>query len=383
MLTMTSGMCPSVADIHRRELQVPSATSVGVGILREESSMAGTEENDTFEKMFEAVPDLPRRVITTYGRLWQFETWLRQMIYVELRAAFGNNWYQQIAKQPTHALTADQRLTHMPSPEQHPLSFITFGDLRKTIDKHWRLFVHYLPPQDIWNAKLEEVSQIRNRVAHFRFGHQDDLDRVLQLIRDVDQGFWKFCASYNNAAPVLPATADPVVSRFRSLDQFPYSKVGKRKWARVGIADPDATINVTINVLRRPWQTIRARERVAGEDGFLYDVIIAGRQRRIFDYPQYLKDTKFLHGDLAHICLESFCSEVRVTIPTILGTRAVNKIIQALIDWLPNSLRSSSESGDRTEEVQRLAEEWPEYVLGPSNPLSFLTPEMPCSFFTV
>jgi hypothetical protein len=28
-----------------------------------------------------------------------------------------------------------------------------------------------------------------------------------------------------------------------------------------------------------------------------------------------------------------------------------------------------------------LADEWPEYVLGPSNPLTFLDPEMKCSFF--
>ncbi len=38
-------------------------------------------------------------------------------------------------------------------------------------------------------------------------------------------------------------------------------------------------------------------------------------------------------------------------------------------------------SDDRT--VQKLSEKWPEYVLGPKNPLTFLGPDMPCSFFNV
>jgi hypothetical protein len=31
--------------------------------------------------------------------------------------------------------------------------------------------------------------------------------------------------------------------------------------------------------------------------------------------------------------------------------------------------------------AKRTADEWPEYVLGPDDPLEFLTPEMRCSFF--
>lgn len=30
-----------------------------------------------------------------------------------------------------------------------------------------------------------------------------------------------------------------------------------------------------------------------------------------------------------------------------------------------------------------LADRWPEYVIGSSNPLTFLAPSMPCSFFGV
>lgn len=269
----------------------------------------------------------------------------------------------------------------MPTPEQHPVSYITFSALQRTIANHWALFETYLPPQNLWTAKLEEVSQIRNRVAHFRLGHFDDLQRILRLMKDVDKGFWRFCTSYNATSPVLPPSRDPVVKRFQSLNQFPYVKVGSRQWAMAGTADPGAIFSLSINVLRRPWQTTRSAGRISGQAGFIYDVVITARGNRRFDYSRYLQDTKRVHGNLVHICLDSFNASIRVTIPAILGTRVINRTTQVLLDWLPNSLRRSQDTGDRTDEAERLAEEWPEYVLGPKNSLCFLAPDMPCSFF--
>ncbi|MGS2619676.1 hypothetical protein ACVCAH_35115 [Micromonospora sp. LZ34] len=134
-----------------------------------------TGEDSGVDRALEATQELPRRVVTTYVRLWQLETWLRQMAYVELRALFGGGWHQQIAP-PGKALSNDLQLTHMPGPERFPISYVTFGSLLRTINNNWSLFEPYLPPQDLWQAKLVEVSQIRNRVAHFRQGHYDDLD---------------------------------------------------------------------------------------------------------------------------------------------------------------------------------------------------------------
>jgi hypothetical protein len=340
-----------------------------------------SEDGTAFESALDAVPELPKRVLTTYVRLWQIETWLRRMVYVELRASYGNNWQQEVAGQRTSkSLAADARLTHMPTPERDPISYATFGDLCQTLEGHWDLFSTYLPPKDLWTAKLQEISQIRNRAAHFRIGHDDDLQRVLQFIRDIDQGFWRFCTSYNDAFPVLPPSRDPVAKRFHHLNQFPYVKVETRAWAMMGIADPEAIINVTINVLQRPWQRNRKPGRIAGQVGLLYDIHIVARDNRYFDYARFLQDTVRLHSSLVHICLDSLESSIRVTIPAVLGTRAVNTLTQRLLDWLPNSLRRGR-GPEPSDGVQRLADRWPEYVLGPKNPLCFLAPDMPCSFF--
>jgi hypothetical protein len=183
--------------------------------------------------------------------------------------------------------------------------------------------------------------------------------------------------------PVLPPSRDPVVNRFHSLNQFPYTKISRNKWAMVGMADPAATYTVNVEVLKRPWQTDRFGGRASTRKGFLYNVTIICRDRRIFDYKRFLQDTKRVHGNLVHICLDSFSTSVRVTIPAILGTRDVNKTIQNILDWAPNALRRGDDKDDRSEENQSLADEWPEYVLGPNNPLCFLGPDMACSFFTV
>lgn len=44
------------------------------------------------------VRELPGRVLDTYARLWQLETWLRRMVYVELRALKGDDWAAKIEK---------------------------------------------------------------------------------------------------------------------------------------------------------------------------------------------------------------------------------------------------------------------------------------------
>ena len=149
------------------------------------------------------VPELPKRMLSTYARLWQLETWLRRMVYVELRALRGDDWSAGIKAEAHYK--ADKRLSHMPTPEEDPLSYITFSQLTGLISNNWNGFGCYFPPENIWLAKLEEIGQIRNRVAHFRSGHADDHPRLLQFLRDLDRGFWTFCTSYNNARSPAPS----------------------------------------------------------------------------------------------------------------------------------------------------------------------------------
>jgi hypothetical protein len=334
-------------------------------------------------KALGTVRELPERVLETYVRLWQLEIWLRRMIYIEFRAAFGDEWENHIvAQRAENYRRADDSLTYMPTPEVELLSYSMFSDVCSTIENKWEYFLHYLPPKDIWKTKLIEIRQIRNRVAHFRYGHRDDLQRTLQLLRDIDQGFWKFCTSYNKTFPILPPSEDPVIAKFIHLEQFPYQKVGDNNWARIGIADPAAWFSLTIEIISRAWTSKNISFPIEGKQGFFYNIVIVGRQQRYFDYRRYFNDTKVLHKHFVHLIPDILSSSLRVTIPSVLGKDKIIKIIDELIFWLSNSLQSPSPrlSEDR---VKALADEMPEYILNPDNPLAFLEPSMPCSFFGV
>jgi hypothetical protein len=129
-----------------------------------------TDEPQAPADQADEVPELPKRVLSTYARLWQLETWLRRMVYVELRALRGDEWDKD-APFPTNSYEADKRLTHMSTPEVDSLSYAQLSTLKNLISANWEAFKPYLPPQNIWDAKLDEISQIRHRVAHFRKGH--------------------------------------------------------------------------------------------------------------------------------------------------------------------------------------------------------------------
>ncbi|WP_142251795.1 hypothetical protein [Bradyrhizobium sp. UNPF46] len=321
------------------------------------------------------VPGVPKRSLSTYARLWQLETWLRRMVYVELRALRGDDWNADIPKLG-NSFQSDKRLIHMPTPEMDALSYAPLSTLKKAIDDSWSLFSPYLPPQNIWQAKLEEISQIRHRVAHFRVGHEDDLQRVIQFLRDLDKGFWHFCTSYNDEDTPLPPADDPVIAHFLDLDPFPWTEVSDKHWARIGIADPELVVAVSIEVSRRGW--VQRESPVDGKPGYFYDVRFHARDRRCFDYEGFLKNTRAIHRHCAHVCLSGLDNHIRLTIPAVLGSQQVIPVVQRCLDVARNGVtRSHCQRG----KAQRIANEWPEYVLGPEDPLGFLNPGMPCSFF--
>jgi hypothetical protein len=262
----------------------------------------------------------------------------------------------------------------MPTREESSLSYVQLSQLCKAISGEWRLFEEFLPPQKIWDARIEEVSQIRHRAAHFRAGHSDDLARVHQLLRDIDKGFWHFCTSYNNETPVLPQSGDSVTTYFLHLDPFPWSQFEDGAWAGFGIADPNASIGMTVNIIRRPWA--KWSVPVGGREGLLYDVNIHARQSRELNHRVLLERTSRFHKHVVHIALDNLAHSFRVTIPAILGVDCVKTVIEGFLEGAHSAL--GRHGGGTADEI---ASAWPEYVLAPSNPLTYLGPDMPCSFF--
>jgi len=326
---------------------------------------------------FDEATEVPEQALRIYARLWQFETWLRQMVYVELRALKGDDWGAQV-KANSKAFAADKQLKHMPTPEMNALSYSQLAQLIELVKDNWGCFEPYLPPQSLWEAKLSEIAQIRHRSAHFRIGHADDYSRLRQFLRDIDHGFWTFCTSYNGAHPVLPPSGDAVTENFLSLDPIPFSEVEPNLWAQVGHVDRSPVIGMTVRVQRRPWAASVAK--ADGERGYLYDITLIANDR-VFDFPKLLEATKHLHPHFVHILLDGLEGTVRLTVPTILGSARVITILDEFLELSVYAVgRARSPIAPQPDAV---ADQWPEYVLGPKNPFSFLDSGMPCSFFAV
>jgi hypothetical protein len=324
---------------------------------------------------FAEADEVPERALRIYSRLWQFETWLRRMVYIELRALLGDDWSRGL--NASSSFEADKQLRHMPTPEMNALSYSQLSKLTKIIGENWKCFETYFPPRAIWDARLQEISQIRHRIAHFRIGHADDYSRIIQFLRDIDKGFWTFCTSYNNPQPVLPQSDDPVIANFLPLDPLPWVEVEPKKWALIGSVNREPVVGMVVNVLTRPWADRPGP--VSSVPGYFYDVTLRAHSGRKFAYSDFLESSKKLHGHVAHICLDSMREDVRLTVPSILGQTKVIELLGAFLEFAKHNVRRSP----IPEDADAVAAEWPEYVLGPRDPLSFLAPDMKCGFFGV
>ena len=270
----------------------------------------------------------------------------------------------------------------MPTPDEDPLSYVQLSELRRIITTNRPLFDPFLPPEKIWDARMDEIAQIRHRVAHFRQGNEHDRDRVVELLRDLDKGFWKFCTSYNDAHSVLPQTDDPVVAHFLPLDLLPWVEVQPRKWARVGSIPDSEWFCVTVETTRQPWATWGTP--VVGREGIFYDVdiFVRGHRRRYFDYPQLLNNTRRLHAHFAHICLDDRAERLRIIVPTLLGEKTIIATLEQMIE-MARSCAYPNEWPSYKGTIKSITDAWPEYILEPYHPLTMLTSDMPCSIFGV
>jgi hypothetical protein len=319
------------------------------------------ENTNSIEKFVERF-SLPEDSILLYTRFWQLETCLRQMVYIELRSS-EKDWQNFLPKsKKADPKEKDKRLTHMLTPQENMLSYITFGELWNIIQNNaiWKYFSVYFPPKDILEVKLKELSQIRHRVAHFRMPHIDDLRRTEQFLRDIDQSFWKFCTSYNRIWWLHDPKENIVAEKLSDL--------------------PSHAVTLQIGRSIRPWvDDGKIGKPLISAPRLLYHaMIVVSNPRNFFRYRDILSFTKSFHKHCIHIKLDELCHVIEVSFPSVID----HSKIEDTIKRFHQSASTAASPLPQDEKIaERIAFEWPEYVLPPSDPLTFLDPDMPCTFF--
>lgn len=213
---------------------------------------------------------MPSASAALYARWWQLETWLRELVYVELRSLYGQRWSSAVS--PVDArLKQDAAFSHMSGPDNdNPLAYLDYSQLLALIDAQWEQLGYALLERRAWDGRQEELKRIRHRIGHMRKPHADDLNRLEQTLRDLERGTYIALASYNERGVDDETRTDPVtLSWIRGLHPTAQRLTmhARRQYET----------HLIVNASRRPWASIPSD--LAGAPGILWhaDFILRGR----------------------------------------------------------------------------------------------------------
>ena len=333
------------------------------------------------------IPELVSdNTLHAFFRLYEFERWLREMVYTELKAYYGIDWLSEIDAAinrsgrggitAARSLKSDKRHPHMTTRENDPLWYLSFEALQRIVfdEKLWKRFQPYLTTKKLLRAKFDEISPVRNRVAHCRELHPEDVPRVERVLRDLDQGFWKFCTSYNRCF---------YLSTYKKGSDELYKYIAsKLKGGR-------SAVDITPLYSFRP-SSPPLRRSVPGRGGVYYLAFVPhATPLQYMDYTELLAFTRRSHKNVLHILLDSSQRKIILTLPAVLPMDMLASTVDDFHDGCCNVLQfsplkrlvikeaargkssSSREIEDQNRRFEQFAAEWPHYVLPPTHPFAF------------
>lgn len=250
---------------------------------------------------------VPPAASAIHARWWQLETWLRSLVYVELRSRYGADWVQYLPARAAKTRARDansHRYMSTPDATDH-LAYLDVGELFPIISDNWELFEPSLLDKPVWDGRVEELNKIRRRIAHCRRPHADDLNRLEQTLRDIDGGAYQAMAAYNRRDTPHRELDDPLV----------------RLWVRgeasgfgiVEHARRQYDTNFSLQCSRRPWaETLADGSPISGTVGWLWHACWYGA--RIRDLGDWWRDG-YLDLDqwrdlIVYVCADPFSIEV-------------------------------------------------------------------------
>jgi hypothetical protein len=239
---------------------------------------------------------VPRTAIEVYARWWQLEAYLREFVYTELRCAHGVDWVKQLGGGTLVRAERDRVNSYMASADAD--EFLAYTDvtaLFKLIEGHWDLFEPILLPQRRWQGITETLLAIRNRSAHCRRPHDDDLSRLEQALRDLEPGARCFYRSH----------ADITYLHRETKDQLVRAWVGLRHAAAARLVEhcrQKYDVKFRLGYSVRPWaQAPQEEAAIGGSRGVLWNAmwVLGSEEVRPADLWQEL--SKKVRGLLVHL----------------------------------------------------------------------------------
>jgi len=221
------------------------------------------EEN--VERLVTAIDSgLDPLMLAVASRWSQLESYLRQLLYIALRSMFGGGWESQLGLLTTKRASSVSRLGYMASTDDdHPVAHLDVKHLFELIELHWTECQHGIGiSQTTWRGRVEELNAIRNRMAHGRRPHRDDVLRIEQTLRDLESSARGTLQSYVTFADLDPSLDDPLV------DAWLNGKHSQAHLVQHGSENKGIYFNLQYSVL--PWAV--SRLPLSGTQGMFWSI---------------------------------------------------------------------------------------------------------------
>ena len=314
----------------------------------------------------------------TYGRWWQLETFLREVVYVELRARWGEAWTDHLTKKAPTRSAKDIVNAYMASADAGELlAYADVSDLFRLIEDQWNLFANVLLPKERWAGTAHLLRDVRNRNAHCRRPHRDDPTRLQQTLRDLDAGARTFYSSYLHASPPSNTSADPVVRAWVDGEHPTARRLLKH-------AENQYEVRFQLRYSVRPWASRPAADSITGTPGVLWHAEWYTSSREVPVVK--LWDRISVRGDddrLVHLLHDGWT--IVATFPAIDAPEAIADAIGRIFDDVLTTSRGRPSAMESTEhELDRWkvgSDRLPGRVQIPWTPLSLMDYELPFSLF--
>jgi hypothetical protein len=202
---------------------------------------------------------VPSEALAVFARWWQLESWLRFLVYLELRAARGKAWDRGLPDRALQFWGLEDENAYMPTADaSNALAYLDARELFELIAKPdvWAVVRRALPAKKRWEGVAETLRVIRNRNAHLRRPHPDDLDRLEQVLRDLELGARLSLEAFNRRRQ-LRDRDDPLHAAWIQERHEAASRL-------VGHVERNYDIAFSLEESWRPWSDAEPRGRGRG-----------------------------------------------------------------------------------------------------------------------
>ncbi len=242
---------------------------------------------------------MPPLASALYARWWQLETWLRALVYVELKTKFGINWAKQLPKTAVDRQQGEKEFHHMQTPDaQNLLAYTDASALFSITLQHWDLFERALLSKSVWTGRIEELRAIRNRIGHCRRPHADDLVRLEQTLRDLNGGAFRAASAFNNQQRAADTWTDLIIDgwmREQHEDAVRLIKHAEQQYDTV----------FDLRYSRRPWAAApTAQQTITGAPGFIWHATWYFRGGRSFNLEGFWREVEYWSDPFLLVCAD-------------------------------------------------------------------------------